>query len=159
MTKQFGITQFEAFEKGRKLRQRHQNVVHGITINNGSSKYPHIYIFSPPGLGKTFTVNQHLTSCNIPYLQVSGNVSMFALGIRLAVISYNNRENERIIILVDDCDEIFKNEINCNIMKNVLNDIRTFKYEKSLQSQWSTLSDIQREAIQFYQEIIYTSRI
>ncbi len=152
MTKQFGMSQFEAFEKGKRLRQRHQDVVYGISLDTGSSRYPHVYIFSPPGLGKTYLMNQHLSQSNTPYLQVSGNVSMFALGIRLAVINYNNRENERIIILVDDCDEIFKNEINCNIMKNVLDGIRTFKYEKSLQSQWSSLSDIQQEAIKFHQE-------
>jgi len=53
---------------------------------------------------------------------------------------------------IDDCDEIFKNEQNCNTMKNVLDGEKRFVYEKSLASQWSSLGQLQKEAIQHHSE-------
>ena len=65
---------------------------------------------------------------------VSGNISMFAFGMSLACIRYQYGD-KAVVILVDDCDEIFKTALNVNIMKNVLDGARVYSYEKSLQSQ------------------------
>jgi hypothetical protein len=146
-----GISQKEALEKGKLNRQRLRQLVENISIVKEGNKYPHTYFFSPPGLGKTFAVKNHLISSNTKFIQVSGNVSMFAFGIQLAVINYLNPLKESIVIFVDDCDEIFKTEVNCNTMKNVLDGDRVFTYEKSLSSQWSNLSSIQQEAILNFQ--------
>jgi hypothetical protein len=59
-------------------------------------------------------------------------------------------KGQKIIISVDDCDGILKNEENINIMKNVLSGKRIFAYEKSLQSQISNLTGIQQDAINFH---------
>ena len=56
------------------------------------------------------------------------------------------------IISVDDCDGILKNEENCNIMKNVLGGFRHFAYEKNLSSTISTLSELQQEAVEAHQD-------
>lgn len=146
-----GIQQQEALERGRMNRVRLGQLVEKISIPKDGDKYPHTYFFSPPGLGKTYTVLNHLTKSNSRFIKVSGNVSMFAFGIQLAVINYLNPEKETIVIYVDDCDEIFKTEASCNTMKDVLDGNRTFTYEKSLASQWSNLSSIQQEAIHHYQ--------
>jgi hypothetical protein len=146
-----GISQREALEKGILNRQRLKQLVENISITKEGNKYPHTYFFSPPGLGKTFAVKNHLISSNTRFIQVSGNVSMFAFGIQLAVINYLNPQRESIVIFVDDCDEIFKTEVNCNTMKNVLDGDRVFTYEKSLTSQWSNLSTVQQEAILNFQ--------
>jgi mRNA-degrading endonuclease HigB of HigAB toxin-antitoxin module len=138
-----GIDQREALEKGKLNRVRLRQLVENISITKEGNRYPHTYFFSPPGLGKTFAVKNHLISSNTKYIQVSGNVSMFAFGIQLAVINYLNPHRE--------CDEIFKTEVNCNTMKNVLDGDRVFTYEKSLSSQWSNLSVIQQEAILNFQ--------
>jgi len=150
-TNQLGIEQREALEKGKLNRERLKQLVENISITKKGNKYPHTYFFSPPGLGKTFAVKNHLITANIKNIQVSGNVSMFAFGIQLAVINYLNPQKESIVIFVDDCDEIFKTEANCNTMKNVLDGDRVFTYEKSLTSQWSNLSVIQQEAILNFQ--------
>jgi hypothetical protein len=150
-TTQFGITQMEALEKGKLNRDRLLQLVNSISEKKTGDKYPHTYLFSPPGLGKSFAVRNHLASSGIEYVQVSGNVSMFAFGIQLAVINYLNPTREPVIVYVDDCDEIFRTEASCNTMKNVLDDNKAFTYEKSLASQWSNLSVIQQEAITHFQ--------
>jgi hypothetical protein len=148
----FGMTRQDALQKGSKYRQRLGQLVENITIADERSKYSHTYIFSPPGLGKTFTVKKHLDESEITYIQVSGNVSMFAFGIQLATIAFLNPLREKIVLFVDDCDVLFLNETNCNTMKNVLEGAKTFTYEKSLSSQWSNLTMLQQEAIEFFRE-------
>lgn len=146
-----GISQNEALKKGKLNRERLNQLVQKISLTKEGDLYRHTYFFSPPGLGKTFAVKNHLLASNAKFIQVSGNVSMFAFGIQLAVINYMNPERETIVIFVDDCDEIFKTEVNCNTMKNVLDGDKIFTYEKSLTSQWNNLSEIQREAIKHFQ--------
>jgi len=142
----------ESQVKGQQKRNRLIELVQNFTLIQQTEKYPHLYIYSPPGLGKTFTVNKQLTNSEIPYFTVSGNTSMFAFGIQLAVINYSQSPIVPTIIYVDDCDEIFKNEQNCNTMKNVLDGKRMFVYERSLVSQKSNLSDLQKNAIKYYNE-------
>lgn len=111
------------------------------------SKYRHTYIYSPPGLGKTHTVEKAVENTGVNFVTISGNISMFSFGINLAVINHLIDKDKPVVIVVDDCDEILKNAANINIMKNVLSGNKVYSYEKSLQSQWSNLSDIQQEAI------------
>ena len=148
----FGLTQTEALERGRLNRERLSQLVGKISSIRDGERYPHTYIFSPPGLGKTFTVKTHLDEIGIQYYQVSGNVSMFAFGIQLAVINYLNQIRDQVVVFVDDCDEIFKTEQSLNCMKQVLSETKVFTYEKSLSSQWSNLSILQREAIKHFQD-------
>jgi hypothetical protein len=65
---------------------------------------------------------------------------------------FMNHNRENIIVFVDDCDVVFSTEQSLNQMKILLDkDTRTFNYEKSLQSQWGNLSDIQKQAILAHQ--------
>ncbi len=149
---EFGFSQTEAIEKGKLNRQRLKDLVGRIDVPLVGDRFPHIYFFSPPGMGKTFNVLNHLKGSGLRYVQISGNVSMFAFGIQLAVINYHNPEKEPIVVYVDDCDEILRTEAACNTMKNVLDGLKTFIYEKSLASQWKNLSPLQQEAILHFQE-------
>lgn len=112
------------------------------------SKYRHTYIYSPPGLGKTHTVEKAVENTGVNFVTISGNISMFSFGIQLAVTNHVIPKDEQVVVVVDDCDEILKNEINVNIMKNVLSGKEVYSYEKSLQSQWNNLSDLQKEAVE-----------
>jgi hypothetical protein len=58
--------------------------------------------------------------------------------------------NEKVIVIVDDCDTIFKNEENINIMKNVLSGNKAFSYRKNIATQINSLSGEQYEAIQSF---------
>jgi hypothetical protein len=144
----FSRTQQQHIENGSAKRNRLKKLAQKAATTSIDTAYPHTYIFSPPGLGKTFTVNQALTESKIEHYTISGNISMFSFGIGLAVIQYRNKKKKPIVIVVDDCDEILKNGTNINIMKNVLSGNKIYSYEKSLQSQLPNLSDLQREAIE-----------
>jgi hypothetical protein len=147
-----GTTQTLAIEMGKSHRERLTQLVQRIAIKNEEDKYPHLYIYSPPGLGKTYTIKQFLQNQDLDYYEVTGNVSMFAFGIQLAVINYQNPERKPVIIFVDDTDVLFASESSCNTMKNVLTGSRNFTYEKSLASQRGNLSEIQRDAIEHFNE-------
>lgn len=141
----------QAINKGQAQRKRLGHIVKKAVNINPDASYPHTYIYSPPGLGKTYTVNQSLSATERPYFELSGAVSMFAFGVSLAVINFQVPKDEVVIISVDDCDGIFKNEENINIMKNVLSGKKQFAYEKSLQSQIANLTDVQQDAIAYHQ--------
>ena len=148
----FSPKQIAAIESGKMKRERMKLLVLNVTTIHQKEKYSSLYIYSPPGLGKTHTVKEYLEISDIEWYTVTGNTSLFAFGIQLAVIQYLNPEKNEIIIHVDDCDEIFKNEQNCNTMKRLLDAEKKFVYEKSLASQWPSLTDLQREAITHFGE-------
>lgn len=144
----FSMTQKHAIEAGTSTRKRLVSVAKKASSREiVKSKFPHTYIYSPPGLGKTYTVERSLEASGIDFHTVSGNISMFAFGIALAGIRHRAGLNKPIVIVVDDCDELFKNEKNINIMKNVLAGLKTYDYEQSLQGQWKNLSPVQQDAI------------
>ena len=147
-----GVDKNQALNLGRAHRARFMQIIERLSSINQEDVYKNHYIYSPPGLGKTFSIKKHLDESKTNYIQVSGNISMFAFGIQLAVIDYMNVNRENIIVFVDDCDVVFSTEQSLNQMKILLDkDSRTFNYEKSLQTQWGNLSDIQKQAILAHQ--------
>lgn len=148
----FGITKKEAHQKGAEIRGRFISLVDRITKNKSGNKFMHGYIYSPPGIGKTFTIQKQLETECVNYIKITGNVSMYAFGIQLCVINFYNPNREKVLVFVDDCDSLFSTEENCNTMKNVLDGTRQFTYEKSLQSQWTNLSEIQKESVKYHQK-------
>lgn len=148
----FGMTQEEALVKGRQNRTRFLQVVEKLPQIRNEDKYPHKFVFGFPGIGKSYEITKHLNESGTRYLMVTGNVSNFAFGIQLAVINFLNPNQERIIVFCDDVDTLVSTESSCNQLKSALHGPRVFTYEKSLQSQWSNLSELQREAIKHHQE-------
>jgi len=151
-TNVFGMSQNEALEKGRQNRTRFRQVVEKLPQIRNEDKYPHKFVFGFPGIGKSYEITKHLNESGTRYLMVTGNVSMFAIGVQLAVINYSNPNQEHIIVFCDDVDTLVSTEASCNQLKSALHGPRMFTYEKSLQSQWSNLSELQREAIKHHQE-------
>jgi hypothetical protein len=135
-----------SLKKGKLVRKRLLQVVERALNSSQDAAYPHTYIYSPPGLGKTYSVNNYLINNDVLHFELSGAVSMFAFGVALATVRYNY-PTEKIIISVDDCDGIFKSEENLNIMKNVLSGFRKFSYQKSIQGLLGNLSNMQEAAI------------
>ena len=152
MTNVFGMSQNEALEKGRQNRTRFLQVVEKLPQIRNEDKYPHKFVFGFPGIGKSYEITKHLNESGIRYLMVTGNVSMFAFGVQLAVINFSNPSQERLIVFCDDVDTLVSTEASCNQLKSALHGPKMFTYEKSLQSQWSNLSELQREAIKYHQE-------
>lgn len=139
----------DAIKRGKLVRSRLTKTVERAVSINPNDVYPHTYIYSPPGLGKTHSVNTQLDAMGVEHYEISGAMSMFAFGVSLAVIRYN-RPTGKIIINVDDCDGIFKNEENINIMKNVLSGSRCFTYNKSVKTLLTQYSELQQDAVEHF---------
>lgn len=148
----FGMTKNEALEKGRQNRTRFLQVVEKLPQIRNEDKYPHKFVFGFPGIGKSYEITKHLNEVGTKYLMVTGNISMFSFGIQLAVINFLNPNQERLIVFCDDVDTLVSTETSCNQLKSALHGPKVFTYEKSLQSQWNNLSELQREAIKHHQE-------
>lgn len=148
----FGMSKNEALDSGGQNRLRFLQVVSKLPQIKEDDIYPHKFIYGYPGIGKTYEINKQLETSDVNYVMVTGNVSMFAFGVQLAVINYLNPNQEKAIVFCDDVDTLVATESSCNQLKSALHGPRKFTYEKSLQSQWSSLSKIQKEAIKHHQE-------
>ena len=148
----FGMTKKEALENGIQNRTRFLEVVQKLSELKENNKYSHKFIYGYPGIGKSYEITNHLDSTNTKYVLISGNVSLFAFGVQLCVINFLNRNQERVIVFCDDVDTLVSTDTSCNMLKSTLNGPLLFTYEKSLQSQWGNLSELQKEAIKYHQE-------
>jgi len=120
-------------------------------IKSSKDKISHAYFYGPAGIGKTYEVEAAMEDAGYHYIVTSGNASMFGFGVRLATLAYT-MPNQKIVINVDDCDEILKDGTNCNIMKNVLAGAKVYDYMKNMTSQMGNLSEIQIEAIEHFSD-------
>lgn len=152
ITNIFGMTKTDALQKGMQNRTRFLEVVQKLPEIKEDDKYPHRFIYGYPGIGKSYEITNYLDSSNTKYILISGNVSLFAFGVQLCVINFLNPEQERIIVFCDDVDTLVSTEASCNMLKSALQGPRLFTYEKSLQSQWGNLSELQKEAIRHHHE-------
>ena len=96
---------------------------------NGKSK--HYYIYGPSGIGKTYNMEKEIKKSGVPYYIISGNISMWSFAVNLACIKAAH-EDEKVVIVVDDCDELLKDGKSVNQMKELL-DKGVFSYNKKPQ--------------------------
>jgi len=76
------------------------------------------YIYGPSGIGKTWWSEAAVKETGVIYRTVSGNVTMFAFAVQLAVIKYMFPEKP-VVIIIDDCDEVLKDSKSINQMKEL----------------------------------------
>jgi len=133
---------------GQIQRERFQVLTEEIIKSSKKDNYPHLYIQSAAGLGKTYAIENGFQKNKIPFHKVSGSLSIFKFGVKLAVIAKDLGKNEMAYIYIDDCNEPLKNEENINIMKNILRDEKTYSYQKSLRSQIGGLDSVETAAVE-----------
>ena len=95
-------------------------------------KYRHVILAGAAGLGKTHFVKSFLKKNNLPHARITGAVSLFSLGVRLACIMAKRNPNETLYIHIDDADVAFKTEEGCNLLKQMLFDDNAFMYERNI---------------------------
>lgn len=139
-------------EKGQAKRNRLKEMIDVTAQFNVADKFSSLYLVSEAGMGKSYTVNQQLELSGIPYFNVTGSTSSFALGVKLACINYNNPNMENLIVSVDDCDDLFATANSCNILKQMLDGRKEFNYERSLLSQMQGFSEEQLAAVNHYSQ-------
>lgn len=147
----FTTQMLDAYKAGQKHRIGLTQIGNKLSVTNNKETRPHIFISGDPGIGKTWEVDQALKKNKVKHYCISGNLSMFAFGVQLATINHLDPHGVS-IILVDDCDEILRNDANINIMKNVLDGAKTFHYQKHLGSLIGQLDPVQQAAVQRHQK-------
>jgi AAA+ superfamily predicted ATPase len=123
--KPFSGEQKYYLDTGKKNAERLGHVVQ-TALGISKKKYEvkrHSYIYSPPGAGKTFTVQTEATKAKIEMVKIQGASSLNALTIRIATAVYSIPKGN-IIVWVDDCDTLFMDEKGLNIMKGILDEER-----------------------------------
>lgn len=142
----FSKEQQKLLKEVRELKSSMANLIGTNSLND--NKYSHLIISGPPGLGKTHFVKSLFKDRGIEAISINGSVSLYAIGIRLAILNFNRDPNEITYVHVDDSDVIFKDEESCNIFKNVLFDEQEFVYEKNIRRLLSSLDESQRLAVE-----------
>lgn len=138
----------EIYEENKIHRKRLSVISKRASNPQITSQYPHTYIYSVPGLGKTYTVRKSIEESGFESAVVSGNSSMFAFGVSLAYLNYSNNSDKPMIVLIDDSDTIFKTTENINVIKNILDGFKCFHYEKHINSLIQQLPEDLKKAVE-----------
>ena len=107
------------------------------------------YIFSPPGLGKSFTTQQMFAQHSITPYVIKGNTSLWGFVVDLALIMANRDPKKHCYLFLDDCDNLLLHKDSVNTLKIAL-DEGMLNYNKSLMAQYAMLEPLQQEAIDRY---------
>lgn len=111
--------QKQALEMGKLRRKQLLKATEKFAKTSLDSDYPHSYIYSLGGLGKTFNVIRALDKMGLPYEVIGGKASDFGFALKLAVIYHFKPKGVPFRIVVDDCDAILAPSF-INTLKNML---------------------------------------
>jgi hypothetical protein len=134
----FSASQQAAIAEGAKLAKNlAARVQQALKINSPAVEVKrHTYIMSPPGAGKTFTVQAVANEHNLDLVKIQGIASMSAVVIKLAVAVHSLDAGDFAVVWIDDCDNLFMDSDSLNVMKGVLDEERNvLAYNKNLTSQ------------------------
>jgi len=109
------------------------------------------YIFSPPGLGKTYTCNQVFARKQIVPIEIKGNTSLFGFVVDLASIMARRDPSDHIYLFIDDCDNLLLNVDSVNTLKIGL-DENKLVYNKQLSAQYNQLEEWQQEDLDLFRK-------
>lgn len=134
----FSTKQLQAIECGKI---RHNSLIKAsekAVKADIASDYPHTYIYSLGGLGKTHTVKKAVINANVPYSVITGNATAWGFALDLAIINYKRKKGVPFFIIVDDCDTLL-NDNFINTLKNMLEGEKVLNWTKNLnQSMFDT---------------------
>ena len=138
------------------------NAKHELLINNGALHRQKLkdavqrainkttkrdfYIYSPPGLGKTYTTEQEFAKNNIVPVMIEGNTSLWGFVVDMAMIQTHRTPGKHIYLFIDDCDNLLLHKDSVNTLKIALNK-QLLKYNKQLMAQYAMLDEDQKQAI------------
>jgi len=130
----------------------------------------HTWIYSPPGIGKTHTMNTLIKEHNIKALPISGKSSLSAFTVELAFACYMNELKDRqakrqtrtkFVVWIDDCELMLMNKDAINLLKNAMNapdQEPSWSYGVNLQAQISMYrnsgspnASLIADALEYYQ--------
>lgn len=115
-----------------------------------NSRYRHVILAGAAGLGKTHFVRAFLEGNNLPHARITGIVSLFSMGVRLACILSKREANKTFYIHIDDADVAFRTEEGCSVLKQMLFDDNAFIYERNIGPLIRALPTEVREAVESF---------
>jgi hypothetical protein len=167
-------------ERSDRIRRRYRTLER-MAYRVANAKLPSLIVSGPPGLGKSFTVEKVLEDVKgpafphtadedlddepqdgarldidledvPPYDIISGTIT--AVGLYIAL--YKQRNNG--IVVLDDCDDVFRDETCLNILKAVLDssDVRRVSYRKK--AYWMEEMGIP-DAFEFRGSVVFCTNI
>ena len=128
----FSTKQLQAIESGKIRRRQLIKAAEKFAQSTLDMDYPHSYIYSLGGLGKTYNVTKAIKKLKIPHAIVSGKISAWGFALMIAVIVHNKKKGVPFRIVVDDCDAILSKEF-INTLKNMLVGDKSLKYTMHVQ--------------------------
>lgn len=138
-------------KEGQLSRKKFQDLSEDLKRITPKDKFPHHYIYSQAGLGKSYTVKTTFEKNKISnYTIFNGSISMNGLINQLSVIVMNLKKNQHHYIYLEDCTNLFRKEEDLNILKNVLNDERCISYHKNPTKILNDATPTQREALKYF---------
>lgn len=123
----FSTKQLQAIESGKIRRRQLIKAAEKFAQATLDMDYPHSYIYSLGGLGKTYNVTKAIKKLKIPHAIVSGKISAWGFALMIAVIVHKKKKGVPFRIVVDDCDAILSKDF-INTLKNMLVGDKTLKY-------------------------------
>ena len=96
-----------------------------------TSKVRAMIVSGPPGIGKSYGVEQQLDKANV-YTELSSRPKTFdvvkgamsAIGLYTKLFNYKEKDN---VLVFDDCDSVLQDELSLNILKAALDSKKTRK--------------------------------
>jgi hypothetical protein len=126
----FDNDQLHCITKAQIKQQVLRDQIHAALYNNTFNK--NFIISSPPGLGKTYEMNDALAKNPIPnVLRLNGNGSMPGF-------------------IIDEYDLLFADKHNLNISKKMLDETRTLSYGKLAKNLKGLCTPLQYEAVESF---------
>ncbi len=134
-------------ERSLRIRKRY-NTLSRMANRVANGQLPSLIVSGPPGLGKSYTVEEQLAlvhgtpdesnmdGTELGYDIIAGTISAPMLYMAL----YNQRDGG--VVVLDDCDDVFRDETSLNILKAVLDSSakRIVSYRKM--ARWMEENDV-----------------
>lgn len=130
-------------EQGKLNRNRLRKSIERAIDRKTSRDF---YIYSPPGLGKTYTCEQVFADKQITPVTIKGNTSLFGFIVDIALIQYARKANEHIFLFIDDCDNLLTSVDSINTLKIGFNENK-LNYNKQLGAQYAQLDEFEQAAL------------
>lgn len=138
-------------ERSDRIRTRY-NTLERMAHRVASKKLPALIVSGPPGLGKSYTVEKVLEEQGVEHDILSGTVS--AVGLYIALYE----QSEGGVVVLDDCDDVFRDETCLNLLKAVLDssEVRRVSYRKK--AHWMEEMDIP-QSFEFKGSVVFCTNI
>lgn len=157
-------------ERSSRIRRRY-NTLERMAYRVADGALPALIVSGPPGLGKSYTVEQVLQQSDmidasvIPqedmevyegermYDVVSGSIT--AVGLYIAL--WNMRSKGSVLVL-DDCDDVFRDETSLNLLKAVLDSSETRRVSYRKRAHWMDELEIP-DSFEFKGSVVFCTNV